>query len=64
MHPFIKFAIAAVAEFLVIAGLFASVDSSGGLHHRPAFSEFEAILWTFASLIGFGFVICWLKRSA
>jgi hypothetical protein len=42
--------------------LFSSV-SSGGLNSKPGFTEFDAIFWTFISIVGFGFVIYLIKRS-
>jgi hypothetical protein len=42
--------------------LFYSVDD-GGMHHEPTFSYPDAIFWTFISIMAFGFVIYYLKRS-
>ena len=62
MHPFLKYTIAGVAELILIATLFWSVDE-GSLHHPPTFSFYEAILWTFVSLLMLGVAIYLIQRS-
>jgi hypothetical protein len=63
MNPLMKIVIASVIEGLLILAFFAMVDG-GSIHHEPTFSMSDAMLWTFVSIMGFGFVIYSIKRSS
>jgi uncharacterized membrane protein len=58
----VKCIIAGVAEVIVIVILFASVEP-GNLTRKPSFTELDAILWTFVSMLALGLVILWIRRS-